>query len=899
MFESLLRFIPVRWRESVARDLIEEAARTGRRGLARDLWIAWQVLRVACRFGQRRWTAPVARQPRRTLMRALGSDVRAAARMLVRQPVSAAAIVVTLGIGIGIVTSVYAVFNHVLFRPVPGVRDDGRLVTMLFHVPGKPDHLGAGALAALPSLRQASTLAGVAAGSETQLPVAAAPDAEPGVRYVSFVTSRYVDLLGVRVKQGRLLTDDEADGAIPHALVSDSYAMRELPSSSSAIGATIIVNGHAFKIVGVVDRFRGWDASRVGRIDVWLPKGVEHIVRRVAAPETSIGDLVARLQPGVSIEAANAEVASIYAGLAGSLDKFTRQFVPVLYPGLYTFGQDRSQAYIMRTFPFLMGGAVLLLLVACANTANLLLARARRRSRDLALQAALGAGRLRLVRSLLVEATILAAAASVVGLALSLSITTGLRGLQIFASVPEVVDLAIDARVAAFAMLVTAATVLVFGLLPAIRASRADVRTLLPSTSLSTPRSQRVRIALVASQLAISLTLLGAAGVLLRSLTNLRSQDVGMRTHDVVTFSVNPRQIGYNAARRDQLVRDVMVRLDSTPGIEAVAFASPPAFWRSGRSSRLIRLDAAVERPEVEVEAMMVSGTYFGVLGIPLIEGRTFRADEFQRPPQKSGGVAIVSSSLAHALFGSEAALGRRIVRGTWSMPVAAVMSFDATRGAFVPERELEVVGVASDTRTSWTLRRGSAALLYEPGGQRLVYGSFYLRSTRPPAETAALARRVVRDLEPGLPVTDLGTVHDEIERLIPEDRLFARVTTMVALLAMLLGAAGTYAMMNYTVAERTREFGIRTALGAAPGVIARGVLGRALLTCAIGVLAGLGLFAAASRVIASRLYGVSPLDPMSLLGAALLLALATAAAAWLPARRATSVDPVMVLRSD
>jgi predicted permease len=899
MFDWLLRLIPPPWRESVERDLIEEAADRGRRGLARDAWIAWHLLRVACRFGQRRWTAPVARQPRRSVMRTLGSDVRAATRMLVRQPVSAAAIVVTLGMGIGIVTSVYAVFNHVLFRPVPGVRDDGRLVTMLFHPPGKPDNLGAGALAALPFLRRASTLADVAAGSETQLPVVAAPNAEPGVRHVSFVTSRYFDVLGIRVTQGRLLTDGETDGASPHALVSDSYATRELSSAMSAVGATIIVNGHAVKVVGVVDRFRGWGASRVGRIDVWLPMGIEHIVRRAAAPDTSIEDLVARLHPGVSIAAANAEAGSIYAGLADSLDKFTRQFVPVLYPGLYTFGQDRTHAYIMRTFPFLMGGAGLLLLVACANTANLLLARTRRRTRDLALQAALGARRMRLMRSLLVEATILAAAAAVVGLAISLLITTGLRGLQVFASVPEVVDLAIDTRVAAFAMLVTAATVLLFGLLPAVRASRADVRALLSSPSLATPRSPRVRMALVASQLAISLTLLGAAGVLLRSLTNLRTQDVGMRTHDVVSFSVNPRQIGYNAARRDQLVRDVIGRLASTPGIEAVAFASPPAFWGSGRTSRLIRLDAAVERPEVEVETMTVSGSYFGVLGIPLVEGRTFRPDEFQRPTQTSGGVAIVSASLARALFGSGPAVGRRVVRGTWSMPVAAVMSLDATKGPFVAERELEVVGVASDTRTGWTLRRGAAALLFEPGGQQTVYASFYLRSTRPTAESASLARGVVRELEPGLPVTSLGTVQDEIERLIPEERLFARVMSMVALLAMLLGIAGTYAVMMYTVAERTREFGIRTALGAPPAAIARGVLARALLMCAIGGVAGLGLFAAASRILASRLYGVAALDPLSLLAASAVLSAATVVAAWLPARRATRADPVLVLRSE
>jgi predicted permease len=898
MFDWLLRFIPVGWRDAVARDLREEAARNGRRGVAGDLWITWQVLRVACRFGQRRLSVPVARQPRRTRLGAFGSDVRAAWRMVVRQPVSAAAIVVTLALGIGIVTAVYAVFNHVVFRPTPGVQDDGRLVTMLFHPPGKLDHLGAGSQLALPVLRRASTLESVASKSETRLPVAAAPNADPDIRYVQFVTSRFFDVLGVRARHGRIFNDEEAESATAIALLSDSFWVRALGADKAVLGRSLIVNGQPFTIVGIVERFRGWDASRVGQVDVWLPMGVRQLATKAATADQTLEEVIARRHAGITLEAVSAEVQGIYAAASGSFDDFSRQFQPVAYSGLYSFGQDRFRIQIMRSFPFLMGGAVLLLLVACANTANLLLARMRRRTRELALQAALGASRIRLVRGLLIEALVLAVVASVAGLAMTGAITSTLRGLRIFESVPEVVDLAIDGRVALFAIGVAAATVLLFGLLPAVRASRADVRTLLPSTALATPRSRRIRLALVASQLAISLTLLGAAGVLARSVSNLRSQDVGMRTHDVVSFSINPRLIGYNAARRDQLVRDLMARLESS-GMDAVAWASPPAFWGSGRTVRGIRLDAAAPHPELEVETMTVSGGFFDVLGIPLIEGRTFRPEEFQQPQSESGGVAIVSAELARALFGAQPAVGRRVVRGTWRAATSAVMSFGGTRGEFLAERELEIVGVAGDTRTGWTLRRGSTQMLYEPGGQRLVYGSFYLRSGRPPGEAAAVARRVVRDLEPGLPVTDAGTVQQEIDRLIPEDRLFARVMTMVALLALLLGIAGTYAVMMYTVSERTREFGIRTALGAAPATIARGVLGRALMVCAIGLIAGLILYGVTSRVLTARLYGVSALDPLSLAGAAVLLGAATIAAAWLPARRATRVDPAITLRNE
>ena len=469
----LFRLIPERWRHSIQCDLEEEASRAGRSGVARDLWLAWQVVRVAGRFGQRRLTIPVTPQRRPTLRGSLWSDMRDAVRMLVRQPGSAAAIVITLGIGIGIVTSVYAVFNHVLFRPVPGVRDDGQLMTMLFHPAGKLDHLGAGSPLALPLLRQASTLESVASKWETRLPVAATPNADPDIRHVQFVTSRFFDVLGVRARHGRLFSDEEAEGSGSIALLSDSFWIRELGADKGALGRSLVVNGQPFTIVGIVEHFRGWDATRVGQVDVWLPIGVQQMATKTTSTDWNLDDVIARRRAGASLEAEGAEVQGIYAAASSSFNTFTRQFVPVAYPGLYAFGQDRSRDGIIRTFPFLMGGAVLLLLVACANTANLLLARMRRRTRALALQAALGASRIRLVRGLLAEALVLAAVASAAGLAIAVVITRLLRGLRIFVSVPEVVDLALDARVTVFAFGVAAATVLVYGLLPSVRASRA------------------------------------------------------------------------------------------------------------------------------------------------------------------------------------------------------------------------------------------------------------------------------------------------------------------------------------------------------------------------------------------------------------------------------------------
>jgi predicted permease len=894
-----LRMVPEHWRESVARDLAEEAARGGRRGLARNVWFAWQALCVAARLrlgGRARVVQPRPEGGGR-VTNGLRSDLHVALRLLARQPASAATIVLTLALGIGATTSVYAVFNHVLFRPVPGVLDEGRLVTVLFQPPDEPNSLGAGSRAVVPFFRQAATLSDLATFSERQLPIAPAPGADPEIRRVQFVTSRYFETLGVRALRGRLLTDVEAHGSTQVAVVSQSYWASRLASDVSVIGGKLIVNGHPFTVVGIMDRYRGWSWTRIGTVDVWLPMGVEHLATGTDGPEHSIEAIIARRRPDASVEAVTVELGAIQTGMAGSLDDFSRRFVPVAYAGLYEFGQDRFRQGIMQAFPFLMGGASLLLLLSCANTANLLLARARRRARDLALQAALGASRARLMRGLLGESAVLAIAAGAGGLGLAALAARGLRGLQVFRSVPEVDDLAIDVRVAAFAAAVAACTVVAFGLLPALRTSKVDLRALLPSTALSVPRSRRLRSALVASQLAISLTLLAAAGGLARSLVNLRSIDVGMRTDDVVSITVNPRVAGYNVARRDRFVHDALARLQATAGLDGVAYASPPALWSDGWYPRRVRIDAALAQPDVEVDTAMVSGTYFEVLGIPLLSGRTFTAGEFQKPPGKAGGVAIVSESLARQLFGQGSAIGRSVARGSWRLEGPAVMSFQRKRGEFVLERELEVVGVVADTRSGYDLRAGERAALYEPGGQRPVYGSFYVRSARPAAETVAAVRRVMREIAPGVPLTNVGTVRDAIERLIPEERLFARVMAIVAVLALLLGVAGTYAVMSYTVSERTRELGIRAALGAAPLALARGVLARALAMCAAGLVAGLALSAVGARVLSAKLYGVSALDPFTLAPAMLVLAAATAAAAWLPARRATRIDPALVLK--
>ena len=555
-----------------------------------------------------------------------------------------------------------------------------------------------------------------------------------------------------------------------------------------------------------------------------------------------------------------------------------------MYPGLSAIGEARTRGAVAEMYPFALGASGLLLLLACANTANLLLARTMTQVRDLALRHAIGAGRWRLARGLFVEAGLIAVSAIGLGLVIGRLLVGFAQGEQLFETGPVLDEIFLDWRVVVFAVALGGVTILLYGVAPAFAASQSALPRALAQTHRSTRASRRLRGGLVCVQLALAMTLLSGAGVLVRSLENLRHADLGMQPEGVVTFVMNPMRLDYDGERQFGLVRDTITRLRNAPGIESVAFASPSPFWR-GRVPASLKTELTEQAPEHAVSRTVVSADYFSTLGIPLRAGRAFAETEFERTRRKES-VGILNESLARHLFGGTSAVGRRIYLS------------QAARG-WKLDRSLDVIGVVGDTRFGSNLRGPGGLVVYEPAGASMSVAAFFVRSRLTAAETVSTARTAVRRIEPNLPVADAGSLRDEIDRLLPRERMLALLISGVALLATILGVAGVHAVIAHTVVERTREFGIRLALGASRRAVTAGVLRNvASLACA-GLAAGVAIFAAASRLLESHVYGVSPMDPLTLTAVGVLLVVAALAGAWLPARRATRVDPAAALRME
>jgi hypothetical protein len=356
-----------------------------------------------------------------------------------------------------------------------------------------------------------------------------------------------------------------------------------------------------------------------------------------------------------------------------------------------------------------------------------------------------------------------------------------------------------------------------------------------------------------------------------------------MNAAQVVSFEIAAVRLGYTRDQRVALGHEVLSRLRGAPGVDAAAYASPSPFWR-GRYPAMLKVEPIEAAAEHDVSSIVVSADYFRTLEIPLRAGRAFTEAETKRPPGKEG-VGIVNESLARQLFGEAPAVGRRIYLSR------------AARG-WELQRTIDIVGVVGDTRFGADLRAAGRPALYEPGATG-TSAVFFVRSPRPLGETAAAARIALREADATLPLSDVGPLSAAIDRLVPEERVLALLVGGIAILALVLGVSGVHAVIAHTVAERTREFGIRLALGATRGVVSRGVLRGVAGLAVIGLLCGLGMFAGASRWLESRVYGVSALDPATLASVSGLLVAAAIAGAWLPARRATRVDPALALRAE
>jgi predicted permease len=821
-------------------------------------------------------------------------ELRYALRRLRRRPGFALVVVGTVGIGIGAASAVFSVINAFVLRPLRGVADQRRLVNVHKTAPGDQ---GSTELLSFShphyrELREASpALSGVAAFRDVGVSLATGgPGSEAQLVVGQVVSGNYFEVLGTRPVLGRffLPEEDRAPGAHPVVVLGHGLWQRRFAGDPQAVGRSVRINGQPFTVVGVappgfVGHFHGF------AFDLFLPLMMAEQVmpaERLEARGGEFLELVARLAPGAGRERAAAELDALAARWAS--EDAAHWPAGTGFEVRPTTGlEDSLRGGILGFFGLLAALAGLVLLIVCVNVGGMLLAEGSARAREVAIRSALGAGRTRLVRQLLGEAVVLFAAGGALGLGLAVVLTRGLAAFEPPMRVPLAIEVAPDARVASFALLLALLSAVVFGLLPALRASRPD---LLPSLrgelDLQGARGGRLRAVFVVGQVALSLLLLAAAGLFLRTLHHAARLDPGFEVDGLHMTTLELGLLGGDPARERQVLRQARERVAALPEVESVALASRVPLGLGSSTTRVERPDAppAAMTPGgrdggLAVDFAVVDEGYFTTLRVPILRGRAFgEADREGAAP-----VAVVNETLARRLWPERDALGQRLRLGSGASG-----------------ESLEVVGVARDGkyRRLWEEPRPHLYLAAAQNHRRRMVLVTRAAAGAGPAVAAAVAREV-RAASADLPAERVLEVRDSIGVSLVPQRIAAAAASALGAVGALLAGVGLYGLVAFSVARRTREMGVRLALGARPGDLLRLVLRQGVGLALAGVGLGAAAAAALLRFLGSLLFGVHPLDPWNLAATALLLCAVAGLASFVPARRAARVDPLRALRAD
>jgi predicted permease len=821
-------------------------------------------------------------------------DFRYALRTLLKAPAFTIVVVLTLPLGIGANTAIFSLTDQVLLRMLP-VKAPEQLVVLDGPGAFRGRTFNNGTLS-YPMYRDIRDRNTVFAGVIARFPAALTLLANGQAERVNgeLVTGNYFDVLGVRAHIGRTLTpdDDRTPGGHPVAVLSHNFWMRRFAGDPTVLNRTVSLNGLPMTIVGVAPA--GFFGIVVGEEpDVMVP------VMMKAQMTPTWDDLqsrtsrwltvMARLKPDVSAVQAEAAMNVVYRQineqelqqLSGVSQLFRDRFLAkhlFLRPG----EKGRSDLRQQFTTPILvlMGMVGVVLLIACANVANLLLARGAARQKEVAIRLALGASRGKIVRQRLVESVVLSGAGALIGLAfawwtgtLLLKMLPSDGGGQTLSAVP-------DARVAAFAIAAALVTAVLFGLAPALSSTRPALTTTLKDESGSVVGGTghaRFRKGLVVAQVGLSVLLLAGAGLFARSLYNLKTLNPGFQADQLLGFSLNPSLIGYSRERSIQLFQQLQEQIGQLPDVRSATASVIPLMTNSDWSST-IKVEGYKPKEGEDMNPLVnaVGPGFFDTLGQRLLAGRDFTVKDGAGAPR----VAIVNETLATYFFGSENPIGRHIGWGRDKTP------------------DIEIVGVARNAKMS-TLRQEPRRVVYTPYMQEPEIGqmTFYARARGDAASIGLSVRQIAQRVDPGLPIFDMKTMATVVEESLFLERMVAALSVAFGGLATLLAAIGLYGVMSYTVARRTREIGIRMALGAERGSVMWLVLKEVALMVGIGVAVGLPLAVALSRVVQSQLFDLSAHDPIALTAAAALLAVVALTAGYIPARRATRVDPMLALR--
>lgn len=817
-------------------------------------------------------------------MHSLLQDLRLAGRLLTTRPGFTSIAAATLAIGIGASTLIFSVVEAVLLTPPP-FRDPDRLVVVWeFNVP-RDRKTNVASPANFLAWRDAQqSFVDIGAFSITAPGNLTSVGHEPEQVSAQLVTSQLFPILGVDALVGRVFTPEEDRPANDVALISHRLWQRRFGGALSAVGAAVAVNGTARTIVGVMPP--GFDLFD-RKVDIWVPAGFSE-ASRAAGGRWLVP--VARLKPDVDIARAQADMDRITTGLAAEFPDrdtgWTSNVVPL---------QEQLVGAVRPALVALLGAVGLVLLIACANVANLLLARATSRQRELAVRAALGAGRLRLVRQLLIESVALAAVGAAGGVLVAYwSLETLLAATAEQFPIPRLETASLDGGVLAFAVLASLATAVVFGLAPALSASRLNLNDSLKAGVRGSSASHgRLRASLVVVEVALAVVLLAGAGLLMRSFQHLVAVDPGFDTEQVLTLQVSlPGATYRDPSARVGFFKELSGRLARLPGVVAAGGVSFLPLDGQGAATSF----RAMDRPEPPkgqepvTDVRMVTGDYFRAMDIQLVRGRLFtEADagasssvDTAAGRPASTGVVVVNETMAREMWPGENPIGRRLVV-SWSDP-------DVTD---------EVIGVVGDARLE-SLDDTVRPAVYYPHN-RTPYPSLtvVVRATVDPASLTSAVVAQVREMDPQQPVANIRTLDDVVGASVGQRRIVMLLAGLFAGVALLLAAVGLYGILSYLVAERTREIGVRIALGAPRGAVLGMIVRRALTLTILGAVTGLAVALALTRLMRGLLFQVTPSDPLTHGTVIVVLAAVALLASLIPAWRATRVDPVVALRQE
>jgi len=810
-------------------------------------------------------------------------DLRYGLRMLLKSPNITLTAVLTLALGIGANTAIFTLLDKVLIRPLP-VEQPYQLVTFVEDASGAPAIFSYPLYAELRDRND--VLSGVVAHDQKPFSLSDGSQSERVVGQI--VSGNYFATLGVRPALGRffLPEEDRTPGTHPVIVISHGLWQRRFGGNRAVIGKTVILNNYRYTVVGVApSEFTGTTRGAVN--DVYVP-----IMMQVQPGSERGGfldnrnagwlQLIGRLKPNVSREQAQSALATPVEDanktFPGNLDKDAGQ----VGDPTKVFLMDGSRGHADRVkdlslpLRLMMGVVGFVLLIACANVSNLLLSRASARRKEMAVRLAIGASRWRIVRQLLTESAILAALGGGAGLLVAYWGAGLLLGFQQQTNVvPRALDGGLDGRALGFTLGLSLVTGIVFGLAPALVVSKPDFVAALKEDTPGLGRVARrlsLRNLLVVTQVALSLVVLIGAGLCVKSLRALQAIDPGFEPAKVVTASFDLGQNGYNEARGRQFIAQLSERVAALPGVEAVSFARVVAFSDFPWVGPLI-IEGSRPQP---VNTNAVSPNYFQTLGASLAQGREFTAQDTAGAPL----VVIVNEAAARRYWPGQEVVGQRIIRGKGRITEFA-----------------EVVGVVRNSKEKGLTEDPSPAL-YVPQLQNYFPElTLHARTATPSQTLLAAIRREAQLLDPTLPVYNLGTLAQQKDGSLYTERLAAALLTLFGLLALSLAEVGIYGVLSYSVTERTREMGIRLALGARPRDLLKLVVGQGFMLTLIGLVIGVGASFALTRLIARLLFGVSATDPLTFIVIPLLLTGVALLACWIPARRATRVDPLAALR--